>query len=146
MKCPYRKAVSLFKVTTLLSVLLLVSCGKEEHCSYLIGITDFRIDPNSAYYSGLSMVGGYMYLNGGSRGVFVYRDSYNHFLAYERACPHDDGQVKSADGWSDSILECPECHTFFIVTNDGIPLEDGATTCPLYQYSTTYSDGYLYVY
>lgn len=130
-----------------LSTIALTSCGREQRCNVPIGMTNFTIEPNSAYYSGLNNVGGYMYLTGGHRGVVVIRTAYDQFVAYERTCPADStSAVEVTSNWGSSILECPKCHTLFVVNADGYPMDGGATACPLYQYSTTYSGGILSVY
>lgn len=124
-----------------------VSCRREGHCYVPIGITNFRIEPNTAYYSGLNNVGGYMYLTGGHRGVIVIRTAYDQFVAYERTCPADSTTaVEVTSDWGSALLECPECHTLFVAASDGYPMDGGATTCPLFQYSTSYSNGELWVY
>ena len=137
-----------FKMLIIGVVLLAVSgCDKDNGCNVPIGLTNFSIEPNTAYYSGLNNVGGYMYLTGGHRGVVVVRTAYDHFVAFERTCPLDSTTaVKVSDDWGATLLECPECHSCFIVDADGMPMDGSATTCPLYQYSTTYSAGVLYVY
>ncbi len=124
-----------------------VACERDGQCSVSIGSTNFTIEPNSAYYYGLNNVGGYMYLTGGHRGVVVVRTAYDRFVAYERTCPDDNTSAVVVSGdWGSAILECPECHSCFIVEAEGMPLEGSATSCPLYQYSTMYSGGILYVY
>lgn len=130
-----------------LFVFAALSCGKEERCGVPIGITNFTIEPNSAYYSGLNNVGGYMYLTGGHRGVIVVRTAYDHFVAFERTCPADSTTaVVAAEDWGGTLLECPECHTLFNAYADGYPIDGGATACPLHQYSTSYTNGELWVY
>ena len=126
-------------------VFVLSSC-KGKECNVPIGVTNFRVEPNSAYYSGLNNVGGYMYFTGGYNGVVVVRTGYYSFVAYERACPADTGQVKVSDDWGSSILQCPKCGSCFIVEADGTPMDGSATPCALYQYSTHYSGGVLEVY
>lgn len=124
----------------------LSGCGKNENCAWTIGLTDFSIDPNSALYSGLNVVGGHMYLTGGARGVIVVRTAYDHFVAFECSCPLDGAAVEITADWGASLLECPECHSLFIAETDGMPMDGSATTCPLYQYNTSYNGGILYVY
>jgi hypothetical protein len=138
------KRILLFLIT---AALLAAACGRETRCYVPIGLTNFSIDPNSAYYPGLNYVGGYMYLTGGHRGVVVVRTSFDSFVAYERTCPADStSAVAISDEYGSALLECPECHSLFIVEADGYPMEGSATTCPLYQYGTTYSGGELWVY
>lgn len=131
----------------MLLLLLLAACGKETVCNVTIGMTNFQIDPNSAYYSGLNNVGGYMYLVGGNRGVIVVRTARDQFVAFERTCPEDgESAVEVSEDWGCALLECPTCHSCFITETGGMPMEGSVTACPLYQYGTTYSDGILYVY
>lgn len=130
-----------------LFLLLSVSCDRENSCNVPFGITNFQIEPNTAYYTGLNNVGGYMYFTGGHCGVIVVRTAYDHFVAYERTCPVDSTTaVEISPSYGSSILECPVCHSCFVVEADGVPLDGSATSCPLYQYSTSYSGGVLYVY
>ncbi|MBP5189919.1 MAG: hypothetical protein J6031_03270 [Bacteroidales bacterium] len=144
MKTP--RSILYFPLAALL-ILLLASCGKDNRCYVPIGMTNFTIEPNSAYYSGLNVVGGYMYFTGGHRGVIVVRTTYDHFAAYERTCPADSTTaVNISEEYGSAVLECPKCHTLYVVDADGYPMDGGATTCPLYQYSTTYSGGQLWVY
>lgn len=134
-------------LSILLVGLLFAACGKENRCFVPIGMTNFSIEPNAAYYSGLNNVGGYMYLTGGHRGVVVVRTAYDHFVAYERTCPADSTTaVRISEEYGSSLLECPRCGTLFVVEADGMPMDGGATACPLYQYSTSYSGGVLSVY
>ena len=111
-----------------------VACERDGQCSVSIGSANFTIEPNTAYYYGLNNVGGYMYFTGGHRGVIVVRTAYDHFIAFERTCPEDNtSAVVVSDDWGSSILECPSCHSRFIVEADGMPLEGSVTPCPLYQ-------------
>lgn len=135
------------RTVLLLLLLIFASCGKENRCFVPIGLTNFEIEPNSAYYAGLNNVGGYIYLTGGHRGVIVVRTALDQFVAFERTCPADSTTaVEISSDWGSSLLECPKCHSCFLVYSDGIPMEGSAANCPLYQYSTLYSGGILYVY
>ncbi len=71
--------------------------------------TDLTININLPGYSALSNPGGWAYVNGGSRGIVVYRSSLTDFSAFDRHCTY---QV--LDGCKISVL-------------DGIIAED--TTC-----------------
>lgn len=128
-------------------IAIVVSCGRDSNCKVSIGAANFCIEPNSAYYYGLNNVGGYMYFTGGHRGIVVVRTAYDHFVAYDRTCPEDNSTpVEVSEEWGSTLLECPVCHSRFITETDGMPLEGSTTSCPLYQYSTSYSGGELWVY
>jgi hypothetical protein len=50
---------------------------------------DITIDINLPSYSALVGVGGWAYVNGGSRGIIVYRRSIDEFIAFDRHSPAD---------------------------------------------------------
>ena len=51
---------------------------------------DITIDINLPSYNDLINVGGYAYVNGGSRGIIVYRRSIEEFVAFDRHSPEDE--------------------------------------------------------
>ena len=136
------------KLLLLLPLLLTLAAGcGDGRCHVPIGQTNFSIDPDAAAYSQLNTVGGYIYLTGGHRGIIVIRTSYTDFLAYERTCPLDtSAAVAVSSEWGSALLECPVCHSLFLVNSDGIPADGSATPCSLFQYSTTYDNNRLYIY
>ena len=148
-KIPYKNKA--MKINTLLIVAALLagltSCGGDHLCYTPIGPTNFSIEPNSASYSNLNHVGGYLYLTGGHRGVVVVRTGLDEFVAYERTCPNDSTTaVEISADYGEAILECPECHSLFSVYADGAPMNGNVSPCPLYKYSTTYDGRDLWVY
>jgi hypothetical protein len=50
---------------------------------------DISIDINLPSYIELTGVGGWAYVNGGSRGIIVYRRSIDEFIAFDRHSPAD---------------------------------------------------------
>jgi hypothetical protein len=50
---------------------------------------DITIDIQLPSYSNLQGVGGWTYLNGGSRGIIVYRKAIDEFVAFDRHAPSD---------------------------------------------------------
>ena len=76
----------LFILVTLLSVL---SCGKNNKNPVPNLPVDVTIDLGFPSYSALQGVSGYTYVNGGSRGIIVYRKSLNEFVAFDRHSPAD---------------------------------------------------------
>ena len=133
--------------TVALATLLLSACRNENRCNTPIGASACQIDPNSPLYNKLNNVGGYEYIVGGNHGIFVMRTGLNDFVAYERTCPQDhSAAVDAADGWDGTVLECPVCGSKFNTLADGMPLGEGSTSCPLYQYGTSYEGGTLYIY
>ena len=50
---------------------------------------DISIDINLPSYIELTGVGGWAYVNGGSRGIIVYRRNIDEFVAFDRQSPKD---------------------------------------------------------
>lgn len=123
----------------LLLPLLLVSCGDENEESLIPYVyVNFTIYPNTLDYI---PDGGYIYVTGGYKGIIIYRNTHDEFLAFERACPYDplvDGARVEVES-SGIIATDPVCGSRFILT-DGSPIQ-GPATVSLKQYRTRY-DGY----
>ncbi len=49
---------------------------------------EITVNLNYPQYQRLKSDGGYAYIEGGMRGIILYRESENSIIAYERACPH----------------------------------------------------------
>lgn len=96
-------------------------------------------------YPNLTGGNGYEYIVGGYQGVVVIRTSLEQYVAYERTCPHDHGRLSVSGDYGTAVLECPECHSCFNAFADGMPIDGSQTSCPLYQYSTHYASGILYI-
>ncbi|HOB26810.1 MAG TPA: hypothetical protein PKJ07_01530, partial [Bacteroidales bacterium] len=69
----------------LLCVFLLNSCKEDENIPYVP--VNISIDVYDALYGDISVVGGYMYITGGYKGIIIYRKSQEEFVTIERACP-----------------------------------------------------------
>ncbi len=70
-------------------VLLSASCNKNGTNPVPNIPFDITIDINLPSYSNLSGVGGWTYVNGGSRGIIVYRRAIDEFVAFDRHSPAD---------------------------------------------------------
>lgn len=132
-------------------VLMVVSC-KKENMNQQLGIPYVTVDryvllsdPNSL---SLNAVGGFLYLDAGSRGVVIYHRSYEEFVAYDRHCTYNTsdacGKV-SLDSTTNVILNCACCTSKFSLI-DGSVL-NGPSTNPLLQYHAQLSaPGTLHIY
>jgi nitrite reductase/ring-hydroxylating ferredoxin subunit len=133
----------------LLSVL--VACNKED-INQQLGIPYVNVDryillndPNSL---SLNAVGGFLYVNAGSRGILVYHRAYEEYVAFDRHCTHNTsdacGKV-SLDSSSNVILNCACCASKFSII-DGSVL-NGPAINPLLQYQAQLSGpGTLHIY
>ena len=78
-----------FLFPVLLAALLMNSRCKKDNDSIpnvSVDLTIYLSQPSSVK---LNAVGGWIYTDGGVRGIIVYRRSNDEFAAYERDCPFD---------------------------------------------------------
>jgi nitrite reductase/ring-hydroxylating ferredoxin subunit len=127
--------------TCLLLLTIFTGCDKENEGSQIPYIyVNFEIYPNTLDFIPET---GYVYVTGGYKGIIIYRQFSDQFMAYERACPHDplvEGarvQVES----SGIIAVDSVCGSRFLLT-DGSPLKGSPASRPLKQYRTSY-DGHV---
>lgn len=81
------------KVRFILFILVfasLGSCTKNEQHPVPSYPFDFSIDISLPSYSSLLGVSGWAYVNGGSKGIVVYRRGVDEFIAFDRHSPADE--------------------------------------------------------
>lgn len=93
----------------------------------------------------LNAPGGWVYVNGGSRGIIIYRLSLDDFRAYDRHCsfqPEDAcGKVSVNSSQIMAVDSC--CGSEFVLT-DGSVAKSPASR-PLTQYLTSYDGNRLLI-
>lgn len=137
--------LSIFYV--LLIGMVLGSCQRDRNNIIPNVLVDIEININNPEYINLMAVGGSMYLNGGSRGIVVYRYSQDSFVAFDRHCPYNPseacGQV-TFDTSSAIILKDNCCGSQFLLTDGSI--YSGPATNSLKRYQTFFDGTILRVY
>jgi nitrite reductase/ring-hydroxylating ferredoxin subunit len=145
--------VSMKKSTIILFcfMLILAAC-KKDNINQQLGIPYVNVDryillndPNSL---SLNAVGGYLYVNAGSRGILVYHRAFEEYVAFDRHCTYNtsDACAKvTLDSSSNVILNCACCASKFSII-DGSVL-NGPAINPLLQYQAQISGpGTLHIY
>ena len=105
---------------------------------------DITIDFNLPSYNALIGVGGWTYVNGGSKGIIVYRRSTDEFVAFDRHSPADpEGSCnKSLTPDSANFLQLNDsCSGAKFSLYDGSPIS--GSEFGLRQYQTVYGGGNL---
>ena len=148
--------------STLFLAMALCGCGKYPvNPYYPNAIIDITIYPNSVHDFELNTVSGYKYYTSDpmstSRGIIVYRKSWDEFLAYDRlppnypnACTDDQGNTTRLVVESPYVVD--HCNNaYYNILNGEIIVDEAhgmrptfstdTTVFPLIQYHTTY-DGY----
>lgn len=93
----------------------------------------------------LQLVGGYIYVDGGVRGIIVRRESQNEYSAFERNCPYRPQDACALVEMNDTgfYMEDLCCGSTFDLS--GFPTA-GPATLPMKKYNTSLSGDYLFIY
>lgn len=73
-----------------LALVFFAGCKKNKNHPIPSIPFDFQIDLSLPSYQDLNGVGGWAFVNGGIKGIIVYRQSYDVFVAWERQSPTDE--------------------------------------------------------
>lgn len=121
---------------SLLALLLLVSCKSEltdDPIPYL-PFTDILINLSFPEYTALRVDGGHKEINGGIRGIILYRVSTSLYLAYERNCSyHPNEACATVNIHSSGLYMIDPCCGSTFSFSDGSPM-GGIAWRPLRRY------------
>lgn len=145
----WQLSVSIYSLILVLASMF--SCNYQ----YPVNIPDVPINVTISTFEpqfiSLQAVGGWAYLNGGSRGLILYRASIDQVNCYERHCPYDSenpcGRVSVDDNGLllvDNDCSGSGCGSRFNLINGSNV--DGPAIYPLKQYSTSFDGALIYVY
>lgn len=130
--------------TALLLSTSFLSCKKDKNeiPDVYVDIYLYTTDPA---FSPLNSTSGYAYLNGGSKGILIFRKSQTEFMVYERHCPYQapNGNFVTVDA-SGLLAEDPACASKFLVT-DGSP-NQGPAVNSLKQYQSAFDGTVLHIF
>lgn len=89
----------------------------------------------------LAVPGGWTYVNGGLKGIIVYRRSNDDFVAYDRNCTYNEANsCGTATVKSDNVtIEC-SCDGSEYNIFDG-SVNNGPASLPLRAYNTSFNSG-----
>jgi len=103
--------------------------------------------PNDPLFFDLQLIGGWVYIEGGVRGILVYRSDFNEFIAYERACPsvplEDCSRIEVQSDNFTAICPC-DSTTYQII--DGLQISGPGGGLPLKRYQTSFDGNTLYIF
>ena len=127
-------------ILILVTSLSVLSCGKNNQNPVPNVPVDVTIDLSFPSYSSLQGVSGYTYVNGGSRGIIVYRKSSDEFVAFDRHSPADIEGTCFEPLYPDAnnFLELIDsCNNARFSLYDGSPISN--SEYGLRQYATQYN-------
>ncbi|MDG2463507.1 MAG: hypothetical protein P8M61_00320 [Crocinitomicaceae bacterium] len=118
------------KVGIILCLILLITslgCKKNNPHPVPSYTLDITIDINLPSYINLTGVSGYAYVNGGSRGVIVYRRGIDDFVAFDRHSPADvngDCPQPLTPDVNNFLTLLDTCNTASFSLYDGSPISN----------------------
>jgi hypothetical protein len=129
----------------LIPVILAPSCqtNRGEMIPYV------KVDEYLLLYADLADmgIGTTKNINGGWRGIVLYREADLVFYAYDRTCTlfpeHDEAVVEDSAFFG--VYECPDCGSTYLLMNGAEP-NSGPARYPLVQYNTSIQGDVLHIY
>lgn len=140
-----------FLVIVCSSFLMIVAGCKKENINEQLGIPFVNVSRyiflNDPLYTSLNPIGGFAFIDGGSRGIVVYHRSFDEFVAFDRHCTWQtsEGCQIQPDTATTVILNCPCCSSRFSIV-DGTVLTGPAINSLLQYRAQMSSPGTLHIY
>lgn len=117
-------------------ILIGLSCNKDKRHPVPSIAFDIEVDLSLPSYQNLNGAGGWAYVNGGIKGIVVYRQSQEVFVAWERMSPEDPESKCESGVVSDSTnflqLKDP-CSSAVFSMYDGSPISNSKWGLRKYQ-------------
>ena len=137
---------SIFKLALLIGTLLFFAhCSKNNPNTVIPNVyVDAQLNINEPSSFNLQPIGGWLYINGGSNGLIVYRANLDEFKCFDRHSTYN------VDGWcqvhvdSTGFILADTCSGSQYSIFDGT-VTKGPATIPLKQYPTTFDGTYIYI-
>ena len=135
------------KYISLLAITIITGYSCRKSNSFIPNIpVQLVVNTLDPQYQNLNGIGGWSYIEGGSRGIIVFRNDFNEFKAYDRHCSFEPentcGQVSVSDN---NLFAKDSCCTSQFQLIDGLPV-DGPATRGLQQYSTSFDGNIIQIW
>jgi len=126
--------------------MLVISCKKENDNGVPIIAVDIYLYTNNPSFVDLYVIGGWAYIDGGVRGILVYRKSQTEFMAYDRNCTY-----QSSDPCATVFVDATNILATDTCCHSKFSMYDGSVTqapagLPLKAYQTTYDGNVLHIF
>ena len=143
MKLPLQPHIRFF---LLFSFVFFCNCKKDQNDERVPYVpVNIVLNTSDPLFVKLNAPGAWAYVNGGSRGIVIYRLSLDDFRAYDRHCPYQPnntcGKVSVNTSQIMAVDSC--CGSEFVLT-DGTVAKQPASR-PLTQYSTSFDGNRLLI-
>jgi hypothetical protein len=136
------------RVFFLFSVLLMLTACKKENSNSNIPVTnvDIYIYPDDPQFATtIGVVGGWVYITGGVKGIIVYRKTNTDFAAYDRSCTYDPNTNSLLKVLSDNVtIRDTVCSSKYLILDGSVT--QGPAAQSLKQYVCSYDGSVLHIY
>lgn len=135
----------ILKILFMIAGVVMTACHEDVYVDQIpIVFVDETLNLNNFENTPLKNIGGYVYIEGGVRGIIVYRQSQDRFLAFERNCPFQpmDPCARVEVDESTLFMIDPCCSSTFDF--DGYPT-GGPAEFQLRQYRTFLDQNFLLI-
>ena len=125
--------------------MLFFSCNDQNN--YIQNVyVDIEVDISLPQFSSINTVGNSMFIEGGNKGIILYRNSSFDFKIYDRNCSFEPNQECSyIDSVNSSIALCNCCTSAFLLDQNGIAANSPAVL-PLKQYNYSLNNTLLHIF
>jgi len=131
-----------FLIIFLLSIF---SCGDSNN--YIKNVyVDVEIDLSLPEFSNLNTVGNSLFIEGGNKGIIIYRHSNYEYKIYDRNCSYEPNlDCSYIDSVNSIIAFCGCCSSAFLLDQNGSAANSPAVL-PLKQYNYSLNNTLLHIF
>ena len=128
-----------------LFLIIISSCGDSN--DYIRNVyVDIEIDLSLPEFSTLYIVGNSIFIEGGNKGIIIYRFSNYEYNIYDRNCSYEPNlECSYIDSINSTIAMCGRCSSAFLLDQNGVAANSPAVL-PLKQYNYSLNNTLLHIF
>ena len=128
-----------------LFLIIISSCGDSN--DYIRNVyVDVEIDLSLPEFSPLNTVGNSIFIEGGNKGIIIYRFSNYEYNIYDRNCSYERNlECSYIDSINSTIAMCGCCSSAFLLDQNGVAANSPAVL-PLKQYNYSLNNTLLHIF
>ncbi len=126
-------------------LIIISSCGDSN--DYIRNVyVDVEIDLSLPEFSPLNTVGNSIFIEGGNKGIIIYRFSNYEYNIYDRNCSYEPNlECSYIDSINSTIAMCGCCSSAFLLDQNGVAANSPAVL-PLKQYNYSLNNTLLHIF
>ena len=128
-----------------LFLIIISSCGDSN--DYIRNVyVDVEIDLSLPEFSPINTVGNSIFIEGGNKGIIIYRFSNYEYNIYDRNCSYEPNlECSYIDSINSTIAMCGCCSSAFLLDQNGVAANSPAVL-PLKQYNYSLNNTLLHIF